>query len=126
MLKSEEFPTDFNTGIIQVGIWQTAPEKMKNLPPIILESTDQSRLSHTDGTLSMARPENGSAKTEFFICIGDQSTLDFGKRGTIDGKGFSAFGKVWKGMEIARKIQSQKNRGDRFIEKIEIAGMTIR
>ncbi|MEP7163616.1 MAG: peptidylprolyl isomerase [Ferruginibacter sp.] len=120
VLKAEEFPTDLNTGIIQGGIYQAAGQLRPPLPGIAHESTQQSGLSHTDGIISMARKDTGTATTEFFICIGNQSTLDFGKDGNSDGQGFAAFGKVFKGMNIVRKIQAQKSHADHFDQKIDI------
>ena len=54
----------------------------------------------------MARYGPGTATSEFFICIGDQPSLDFGGRRNGDGIGFAAFGKVVKGMDVVRKIQT--------------------
>ena len=124
VLKTEELPTTTNTGIIQGGMWQTNPSKKATIPGIEHESTRQSGLTHQSGTLSLARLEPGSANTEFFICIGDQSPLDAGRRGTEDGQGYAAFGKVFKGMDIVRKIQGQKSHGDKFDMKIEIHKIT--
>jgi peptidyl-prolyl cis-trans isomerase A (cyclophilin A) len=120
VLKAEELPTDNNTGIIQGGIWQTRPDIKVKIPGIEHESTKQTGLTHVSGTISLARTTPGSATTEFFICIGDQTMLDYGESGTEDGQGFAAFGKVFKGMPIVRKIQAQNSRGDAFIEKIVI------
>lgn len=120
VLKADELPNPNNTGIIQGGIWQTKPELKVTLPGIKHETTLQSGLTHQSGTISMARTTPGTANSEFFICIGDQSTLDAGRRGTEDGQGFAAFGKVFKGMPIVRKIQEQKSQGDKFDEKTEI------
>lgn len=75
------------------------------VPPIVLERTNLTGLSHTDGTLSMARDTPDSGSTEFFICIGDQPSLDFGGKRNPDGQGFAAFGRVIQGMDIVRKIQ---------------------
>lgn len=124
VLKTDEFPNPNNTGIIQGGMWQTNPEKKMTLAGIEHETTKQSGLTHQSGTISLARTTPGSANTEFFICIGDQSTLDFGRRGTEDGQGFAAFGTVFKGMDIVRKIQAKNSHGDRFDEKIEILKIT--
>ena len=124
VLKTDEFPNPNNTGIIQGGMWQTNPEIKMTLAGIEHETTKQSGLTHQSGTISLARTTPGSANTEFFICIGDQSTLDFGRRGTEDGQGFSAFGTVFKGMDIVRKIQAKNSHGDRFDEKIEILKIT--
>ena len=124
VLKTEELPTASNTGIIQGGMWQTNPAKKITIPGIAHETTKQTGLTHESGIISLARIEPGTANTEFFICIGDQSPLDAGRRGTEDGQGYAAFGKVFKGMSIVRKIQGQKNHGDRFDEKIEIRKIT--
>lgn len=124
VLKADAFPTDNNTGIIQGGMWQTNPGKKITIAGIEHETTKQTGLTHQSGTISLARTTPGTANTEFFICIGDQSPLDFARRGTEDGQGFAAFGKVFKGMDIVRKIQAQKNRGDKFNEKIEIHKIT--
>ena len=120
VLKAEELPTDNNTGIIQGGIWQTGPDIKKAIPGIEHENTKQTGLTHVSGTISLARTTPGSATTEFFICIGDQTILDYGETGTEDGQGFAAFGKVFKGMPVVRKIQAQNSRGDAFMEKIVI------
>jgi peptidyl-prolyl cis-trans isomerase A (cyclophilin A) len=120
VLKSEDMPTPTNTGIIQGGLWQTNPAKKITIPGIAHETTKTSGLTHQSGTVSLARLAPGTANTEFFICIGDQSPLDWGRRGTEDGQGYAAFGKVFKGMGIVRKIQAQKSHGDKFDEKIEI------
>jgi peptidyl-prolyl cis-trans isomerase A (cyclophilin A) len=124
VLKTDEFPTENNTGIIQGGMWQTNQAKQITIAGIVHETTKQSGLTHESGVISLARSTPGTANTEFFICIGDQSPLDFGRRGTEDGQGFAAFGKVFKGMAIVRKIQGQKSQGDKFDDKIEIRKIT--
>jgi len=60
--------------------------------PIALERTSETGLRHLDATVSMARGGPDSAPSDFFICIGDQPTLDFGGRRNDDGQGFAAFG----------------------------------
>lgn len=124
VLKTEELPTENNTGLIQAGIWQTNPGKKAQIPGIVHETTKQTGLSHTSGTVSLARTTAGSANTEFFICIGDQSPLDEGRRGTEDRLGMAAFGKVFKGMAIVRKIQAQQSHGDSFDKRIGIYKIT--
>jgi peptidyl-prolyl cis-trans isomerase A (cyclophilin A) len=101
-------------------MWQTDPAKKITIPGIEHETTKQTGLTHQSGTISLARLAPGTGNTEFFICIGDQSPLDAGRRGTEDGQGYAAFGKVFKGMPIVRKIQGQKSHGDKFDNKIEI------
>ena len=90
--------------VIQGGI---NPDKMKDeFAPIKLERTRDTKLSHKDGTISMARDGADSATSDFFICIGDQPELDFGGKRNPDGQGFAAFGKVTKGMDVVRRIQT--------------------
>ena len=107
-----------NHGLIQGGIWHTNPQL--KLPGIVHESTKQTGLSHTSGTLSLARTTPGSANTEFFICVGDKPEFDYGSGGNGDGQGFAAFGTVFKGMDIVRKIQALPATSESFTEKISI------
>jgi peptidyl-prolyl cis-trans isomerase A (cyclophilin A) len=89
-------------------------------PPIPLERTSQTGLRHTDGTLSMARSGPDSATSEFFICIADQPSLDFGGQRNPDGQGFAAFGKVTRGMDVVRKIQQGPAEGQSLKPPIKI------
>jgi peptidyl-prolyl cis-trans isomerase A (cyclophilin A) len=89
--------------VIQAG---QAPG-MKSFPPIPLERTSVTGLSHEDGTISMARDGPDTATSDFFICIGDQPSLDFGGKRNSDGQGFAAFGRVTSGMELVREIQAR-------------------
>ena len=72
------------------------------------ETTKVTGILHTDGVISMARSEPGSAASEFFICVNDQPELDFGGQRNPDGLGFATFGKVVKGMDVVRQIQNMK------------------
>jgi peptidyl-prolyl cis-trans isomerase A (cyclophilin A) len=95
--------------VIQAG---TSPKKAKDdFEPIKLERTKETKLSHKDGTISMARDGPDTATSDFFICIGDQPELDFGGKRNPDGQGFAAFGRVVKGMDVVRKIQSAPAEG---------------
>ena len=80
-------------------------DSLKQFPPIPMETTSQTGLSHLDGTISMARSSPASATCSFFICINDQPSLDFGGKRNPDGQGFAAFGKVTGGMDVVKKIQ---------------------
>jgi peptidyl-prolyl cis-trans isomerase A (cyclophilin A) len=88
-----------------------AERKKEFRPPIPLERTSVTGLSHRDGTVSMARSGPDSAQDEFFICVGDQPSLDFGGARNPDGQGFAAFGRVVGGMEVVRRIQQLPARG---------------
>jgi peptidyl-prolyl cis-trans isomerase A (cyclophilin A) len=89
--------------VIQAGI-NPAREKHE-FPPIKLERTKDTKLSHKDGTISMARDGPDTATSDFFVCVGDQPELDFGGKRNPDGQGFAAFGRVVKGMDVVKKIQ---------------------
>lgn len=103
--------------VIQGG---NVPET-KQAKPITLETTKETKLLHKNGTLSMARDANpNSASSEFFICINDQPDLNFEGKRNPDGQGFAAFGKVTKGMDVVKKIQKQKDKGQYLIKPIVI------
>jgi peptidyl-prolyl cis-trans isomerase A (cyclophilin A) len=74
--------------------------------PIPLERTNVTGISHKDGVISMARSGPDTATSDFFICIGDQLSLDFGGARNADGQGFAAFGRVTRGMDVVKKIQA--------------------
>ncbi|MCL4524500.1 MAG: peptidylprolyl isomerase [Acidobacteria bacterium] len=104
--------------VIQAG---TNPARKKDdFPPIPLERTNKTGLSHTDGCLSMARDTPDTATSDFFICIGDQPALDFGGARNPDGQGFAAFGRVVKGMDVVRKIQAVPADAQRLTPPIKI------
>lgn len=88
--------------------------------PIEIETTQKTGILHENGTLSMARSEPNSATSSFFICINAQPSLDFGGKRNPDGFGFAAFGKVTKGMDLVKKIQSGENKNQRLLEPVII------
>jgi peptidyl-prolyl cis-trans isomerase A (cyclophilin A) len=120
VLKNENVPEKYNTGLIQGGIFNTANASLP-LKGIEHESPKQTGLSHVSGTISMARLAPGTAASEFFICIGDQKQFDSSSRGNSDGLGYAAFGKVVDGLDVAARIQNQKSTGDRFVRDIKIS-----
>lgn len=123
VLLNEGLTNESNSGIIQAGIWLTNNSKYPNLKGIDHESTKLSGLSHISGTLSLARTAVGTGNTEFFICIGNQTQFDYGNINNGDTAGFAAFGKVYKGMDIVRQIQTQKATGENFNKKITITSI---
>jgi peptidyl-prolyl cis-trans isomerase A (cyclophilin A) len=90
--------------VIQAGV-DPAREK-DDFAPIPLERTTVTGLAHRDGTVSMARDHPDTATSDFFICIGDQPSLDYGGARNPDGQGFAAFGRVVSGMDVVRRIQA--------------------
>lgn len=73
------------------------------LPPIAHEPTSQTGLSHVDGAVSMAQSRPGTATGDFFIIMGDLSSLDAG-RASPDDQGFAVFGRVVEGMDVVQAI----------------------
>lgn len=108
---------DVKIEVIQGGIFTEV--RFDKIEPIRHETTKETGLLHLDGTISMARMEPGTASTEFFICVGNQAKLDFGGKRNPDGQGFAAFGKVVKGMDVVRKIQQLKDKGQYLVEKVK-------
>jgi len=102
--------------VIQGGDVQEA----KQFAPVLMENTEQTKVRHLDGTLSMARDTPNSATSSFFICIGDQPELDFAGKRNPDGQGFAAFGRVNKGKQIVKKIQEQKDNAQYLITPVTI------
>lgn len=96
------------------------PRRSKDAAAIPLERTSATGLSHQDGTLSMARDGPDTATSEFFICIGDQPELDLGGKRNPDGQGFAAFGRVVRGMDVVRAIQTARAQGQQLTPVIEI------
>lgn len=109
--------------VIQGGLFHD--EVLDTIPPIIHESTQVTGILHTDGVISMARNKPGSASTEFFICIGDQPSLDYGGQRNPDGQGFAAFGKVVRGMDVARAIQALPDEDQYLKEHLKILEVTL-
>lgn len=107
--------------VIQGGLFYD--EVLDTIAPIRHEPTSETGILHTDGVISMARMQPGTASTEFFICIGDQPSLDSGGLRNPDGQGFAAFGKVVRGMEVARAIQALPDEGQYLKEPLLIRGI---
>ena len=106
--------------VIQGG----ADPARQGFAPIELERTNVTGLRHRDGTLSMARGAGANTATsDFFICIGDQPSLDFGGHRNRDGQGFAAFGQVTKGMDVVRAIQGSPADAQRLTPPIAIRGI---
>ena len=89
--------------VIQGGVLPGA----ESLPPVAHETTEQTGILHKDGVISLARAEVGTGGgAAFFICIGDQPSLDMGGGRAVsgDGQGFAAFGHVVSGMDVVNAI----------------------
>ncbi|RZJ01166.1 MAG: peptidylprolyl isomerase [Brevundimonas sp.] len=81
-------------------------------PPITLERTRDTGLSHVAGTISMARDGPDTATSSFFIVTEDTPSLDFGGGRNPDGQGFAAFGRLTEGLDVARRIHRSPANGE--------------
>ena len=113
VLRNEGLTGD-NSGMIQGGSWLSNDPRVASVPGIPHESTKLTGLTHTTGMVSLARTKPGTAGTEFFICIGDQTQYDYGNEQNGDREGYAAFGKVVKGMKVIREIQNEPTGGENF------------
>jgi len=95
-----------------------------SFPAIEHETTDATGILHTNGVISMARNDPGTATSEFFICVGEQPELDFGGKRNSDGQGFAAFGKVIKGMDVVHNIHQLPVEGQYLDPRIKIINIT--
>lgn len=119
-------PDNQATRPVKIDVIQGAANEAKKgefRPPIALERTSVTGLRHTDGAVSMARSGPDTATHEFFICIGDQPSLDFGGARNPDGQGFAVFGRVTRGMDVVRAIHAAPASGERLTPAIAIARM---
>ena len=83
------------------------------LPPIALERTSKTGLTHKAGALSMPRAaEVDTGRSGFVICLEDTPSLDFGSKRYPDGQGFAVFGRVVSGLDVVRKINQQPTNKD--------------
>ena len=97
--------------IIQGGI--NPQRRGEGFDAIPLERTSVTGLRHVVGTVSMARAAQAdTARSDFFICLDDQPSLDFGGKRFDDGQGAAAFGRVVNGMDVVRRIQQQPTNKD--------------
>ena len=92
-------------GLLQGGT-QNDPERI--LDGIAHEPTSETGLSHTDGALSMARLDPGTATGDFSIMIKDQTGLDAHPDSSDPNLqlGYAVFGYVVDGMEVVRAIHA--------------------
>jgi len=87
-------------GLVQGG---ASGASNRVLPPIAHEPTSQTGLSHVNGAVSMAQSRPGTATGDFFIIVGDVTSLDAGKM-TPNDPGFAVFGRVVEGMDLVRAL----------------------
>lgn len=85
--------------MVQGGGFTPDLEEKPNQGPI--KSEARNGLRNSRGTLAMARTNDpDSADSQFFINLRDNHRLDYG----IGGAGYTVFGRVLEGMEVADRI----------------------
>lgn len=116
---AENQPNDsIRIAVIQGG--RNPDAEAEIFPAIALERTSETGLLHVDGAVSMGRTAPDSATHSFFICIGDQPSLDFGGMRNPDGQGFAAFGRVVEGMDVVRAIHAAPYEAQRLTPPVRI------
>ncbi len=114
---------DVRIEVVQGGLYEDFHPNY--LDPIEHETTKQTGILHKDGVISMARNEPGTATCEFFICVGDQPSLDYGGTRNSDGEGFAAFGKVIDGMDVVHLIHQSPAEGQWLQPRIQIKSVKL-
>jgi peptidyl-prolyl cis-trans isomerase A (cyclophilin A) len=109
---------DVKIEVIQASV--NAEKEDAGFGPIALERTTATGLSHVDGAISMARDGPDTATSSFFLCICDQPELDFGGKRNPDGQGFAAFGRVVRGKDVVKKIQTSPREEQRLTPPVRI------
>ena len=92
--------------MIQGGGFTPDFKQKPTKPPIAIESEQSSKagLLNVPGTLAMARTSDpNSATAQFFINVADNKFLNF-REPTMQGYGYTVFGKVVSGMDVVDKI----------------------
>jgi len=92
-------------GLIQGG---TRNDRKRVLPPISHEKTTETGLSHTNGAVSMARREPGTATGDFTIMLANQTGLDAkpDSDNPVWREGYAVFGFVIEGMDVVSVIHA--------------------
>ena len=95
-------------------------------PPVSLERTRDTGLSHRAGTISMARDGPDTATSSFFIVVEDAPGLDYGGARNPDGQGFAAFGRVTAGMGVVHEIhRSPADAEEQLTPPVKILAATL-
>jgi cyclophilin family peptidyl-prolyl cis-trans isomerase len=92
--------------MVQGGGYTTDYAQKPTRPPVKNEAEQASKagLVNAPGTIAMARTSDPhSASSQFFINVGDNKFLNY-RESTVQGYGYTVFGKVVSGMDVVGKI----------------------
>ena len=98
---------DGNYGLVQGGLKGNPKRVFK---PIAHEAPSATGLSHLSGAISMARAAPGTATSDFFIVVGNLTSLDGKAEG--DDPGYAVFGRVIDGMDVVRQMMDLPRAAD--------------
>ena len=92
--------------MVQGGGYTTDYAQKPTRPPVKNEAEQASKagLVNAPGTIAMARTSDPhSASSQFFINVGDNKFLNY-RESTVQGYGYTVFGKVVSGMDVVEKM----------------------
>ncbi len=92
--------------MVQGGGYTAGYVQKPTRPPVKNEAEQASKagLVNAPGTIAMARTSDPhSASSQFFINVGDNKFLNY-RESTVQGYGYTVFGKVVSGMDVVGKI----------------------
>lgn len=115
--------------MIQGGGYDAEFKEKPTKPPVRNEAerSSQSGLLNVPGSVAMARTSDPhSATAQFFINVGDNKFLNFHEP-TLQGYGYTVFGKVIGGMEVVNKIaRAPTSAGGPFPKDVPVERVLIK
>ena len=110
--------------MIQGGGFTADMQKKKNRSPIRNEADNG--LKNNTGTIAMARTNDPhSATSQFFINVKDNTFLNY-KSKTPNGWGYCVFGRVIKGMEVVRAIETVRTTSKGYYQNVPVEPVVIK
>jgi len=109
--------------MIQGGGFTKDMERKRTFAPIAIESNNG--LKNDRGTIAMARTSDpNSATSQFFINTKNNPALNYSAP-TMQGYGYTVFGKVIKGMDVVDKIESVKTASTGYMNDVPVDPVII-
>ena len=113
-------------GVVQGGIFgavmsgDTATPPEAPMLPIAHETTDDTGIPNERGTIAYARLAPGTAGSEFFFNVSDNTRLDTGPaEPPRNGLGYATFGRVVRGLDVLDAIQNLPADAETEIEMLQ-------
>ncbi len=89
------------------------------------EPTNETGISHDNGTISMGRFAPGQTYGGFFFCIGKQPSLDHGGSRFSDRLGTAAFGQIVEGLDVLYQLYQKAEKSELLKTEIPIYSVTV-